>query len=260
MRKATLLAFAALALFAFGGFASSAMAEEADQNSPSILVLEGTPAELEGHFETHKGETPELITLSNKNTLSATRALALLKNCKAITGFPSDTNLCEPVVIDFNGVKQEKVNCRSENTKGEKDPIETVLATLDLHLAAATILPSGELVPMLLARLLGMSGLSGEENLKLVCGVIKIEVKGVFACLLLPGLKIIAAGGNIEILCKVNTTSHDPEEDMCEILCEPWGSGFPIGVLADLDGKTFEDAAELLHLLGTLNKSIFIDD
>ena len=78
----------------------------------------------------------------------------------------------------------------------------------------------------------------------------KIQVTGTIACLLLPGLENVPVGGIVSILCKVNTTTHDPEIGHCEpiALCEVFGG--PIEALADFNGKTFEHVWELLHLEG----------
>ena len=43
----------------------------------------------------------------------------------------------------------------------------------------------------------------------------------------------------------------------CNVLCLDFGA---LGLLASLNGKTFEHAWELIHLEGELNKDIFIDD
>ena len=89
--------------------------------------------------------------------------------------------------------------------------------------------------------------------------MIKVQLKGTIACLLLPGLENIPVGGIVSILCKVSS-SHDPEIGHCEpiALCEVFGG--PIEALADFNGKTFEHVWWLLHLEGTLNKDIYIDD
>jgi hypothetical protein len=246
-----------LALCAFGAFAASS-ALATDANSPSILVLEGGKAtELEGTFKS-EGTTTKLIQLNGEKTLESTGAETKLKNCKEISGLPSDTNLCEPVAIVFTGNKQAGANCRSENSKGEKDAIETVLALLDLHLAAEESLEGSaemKLQPLLLARILGTAK---EEELSYVCGLVKIQVKGVLACLLLPGLATVAAGGKYEIVCAVDKTTHDPITGHCETLCEIGGKA--IGMEADLNGKEFKDAWWELNLKGSLNKSTFIDD
>jgi hypothetical protein len=259
MRKAKLLGLTVLALFAFGAFAASGAyaVEKEEENNPRILVLEGKASELKG---TLKGTKAKLIQLNGEKTIEAAEASLLLENCEIIIGNEKDTNLCKDVPLHFTGVKQELVACRSENAKGEKDPVETVLELLDLHMAAG----GSPLGPLLLMRVLGTAL---EEEVILNCGGVKIQLKGVkegeknkagaVVCTLSPGLVNIPTTTNIAVLCKVNATTHDEEPPSCSILCSDFGT---LGLEADLDGKTFKDAAESIHLEGTLNKDIFIDD
>jgi hypothetical protein len=259
MRKFKLLGLMVLALFAFGAFAASgAYATEAEEsNNPRILVLEGEASALEG---TLTGGEALLIQLNGEKTIKAVEESLLLKGCENLTGNVKDTNLCKDVPLHFTGVKQGLVACRSENAKGEKDAVETVLTLLDLHMAAG----GSPLGPLILARVLG-TGL--EEEVLLNCGGVKIQVKGVkegeknkagvIACTFGPGLVNIPTTTKVEALCKVNGTTHDEEPPSCSILCTDFGS---TGLEADLDGKTFKDAAENIHLEGTLTKDIFIDD
>jgi hypothetical protein len=255
MHKLKLLCLTALALFAFGAFAASAFAEE-----PAILVAEGKVSELTASLKqsTAEGKTIQLIQLSGEKTISAKEAVATLKNCKEITGKPADTNLCEDQVLEFKGVKQEEVACRSENAKGEKDAVETVLTLLDLHVVSQKD-SEGKLVPALQVRILGTAL---EEEVIFNCGTTKIQVKakegekraGVIECLFGPGLTTTK---KVEVLCKVNATTHDPERGTCEVLCTDFGA---VGLEANLDGKKFKDVWELIHLLGEFNKNVLIDD
>jgi hypothetical protein len=256
MHKFKLLYLTALALFAFGAFATSALAiEPEEENNPRVLVTEGKASEVKA---TLTGTNPQLIQLSGEKTISAKEVTAKLENCENIAGLEKDANLCKDQSIDFIGVKQGEVACRSENAKGEKDPVETVLALLDLH-ATAQKNTAGELVPALQARILGTAL---EEEVKFNCGTVKIQVKaksgttgaGVIECLVGPGLVVTS---KVEVLCKVNATTHDPERGTCNVLCEDFGT---VGLEADLNGTTFKDAWELIHLEGTTNKPIFIDD
>jgi hypothetical protein len=41
------------------------------------------------------------------------------------------------------------------------------------------------------------------------------------------------------------------------VLCSDFGT---VSLVADLDGKTFKDAAKLMPLLGETSKNVFIDD
>jgi hypothetical protein len=259
MRKFKLLGLMVLALFAFGAFAASGAyaVEKEEENNPRILVLEGKASELKG---TLKGTKAKLIQLNGEKTIEAAEASLLLENCEIIIGNEKDTNLCKDVPLHFSKVFQGLVACRSENAKGEKDPVETVLTLLDLHVAAG----GTPLEPRIVARVLGTAL---EEEVILNCGGVKIQVKGVkegeknkagaIACTLTPGLVNVPTTTNIVALCKVNETTHDEEPPACSVLCSDFGT---LGLEADLDGKTFKDAAENIHLEGTLNKDIFIDD
>jgi hypothetical protein len=255
MHKLKLLCLTALALFAFGAFAASAFAEE-----PAILVAEGKVSELTATLtqKTSEGKTIELIQLSGEKSVRAVEVVAAMKGCKNLGTNEKDANLCEDQTLTFTGVKQGEVTCRSENAKGEKDPVETVLTLLDLH-AVSEKNSEGKLVPAVQARILGTAL---EEEVKFNCGTVKLQVKakegetraGVIECLFGPGL---VTTKKVEVLCKVNSTTHDPERGTCEVLCTDFGT---VGFVAALDGKTFKDVWELVHLLGETNKNIFIDD
>jgi hypothetical protein len=258
MHKLKLLCLTALALFAFGAFAASAFATEAEEeNNPRILVTEGKASELEA---TLKGANPALIQLSGEKTIKATSVTATIKGCENLSGHEKDTNLCKDQSIDFTGVKQESVNCRSENAKGEKDPVETVLALLDLH-AVSQESTEKTLQPALQALVLGTAL---EEEVKFNCGTVKIQVKGktvegkakggVIECLVLPGL---VTTKKVEVLCKVNATTHDATVGTCKVLCTDFGA---LGLEADLNGTEFKDSWEEIHLEGETNKNIFIDE
>ena len=260
MRKVKLLGVMVLALFAVGAFtASSAFAVEDPFEKPEILVLAGTVEELKGVLT---GTNPELIQLSNANTIKATKAELLLNQlgkpeCKPLEGSTTDFNLCIDVPLHFTGVKQGAVACRSENNTGGKDPVETVLTLLNLHIGAE-LTAAKVLLPIIFAAILGTNL---EEEVKFNCGTLKSAVKGlgkgpgVINCLLLPGL--LENTKKIEILCKVDATTHDAEVGTCNILCLDFGV---LGILASLNGTAFEHAWELIHLEGELNKDIFIDD
>ena len=72
--------------------------------------------------------------------------------------------------LHFTGVKQGAVACRSENNKGEKEPVETVLTLLDLHIGAE-LTSGGVLQPVIFALVLGTAL---EEEVKFNCATVKI--------------------------------------------------------------------------------------
>ena len=123
MRRLKLLALAALALFAFGAMtASAALATETEP--PELLCLEAKCAkELVGKF---KGEGSTLFDLLTAGlSLVGTGVTATIegKLCVQINGVEEkDCSLWKDVPIDFTGVKNGKVACRSEATNGtDKD-------------------------------------------------------------------------------------------------------------------------------------------
>jgi hypothetical protein len=225
-----------------------APAANAEDGAPMGLLLENGVKGLTGEL---KGGVDRFVTLSGKE-VTDTSVTATLQNCKGFEGSEKDTNLCEGT-IDLLGVKQGKVLCRSENAKGEKDPIETILVAIDLELASGET-AAKTLVPLGLGKVLGQS--SGEEELKVNCGGVKDLVRGVLACELGPGLTNIATTEEGEIRCKFNNTTHDQEVPMCVRLCE-WLKEHPFeGNL----GAGFEDASIERTVKGKFNKDVFADD
>jgi hypothetical protein len=237
MRKLKLLGATVLALFAFGAFAASAFAE-----NPEILVLAGEAKEVEG---TLKSGTAELINLKGTKTSKAKEAQLLLKNCENLAGAVKDGNLCKDVPLTLSKYKLEETNCRSENNKGEKDPVETVLSLLDLHISSG----GTTLGPIILALVLG-TGL--EEEVRFVCGILKIKLTGVLSCPLSPGLKNTE---EVEIVCTVK--ANDPVIPACSVLCEEFGK---VQGLTATYGEEKLDAWLAVTLKGKLNKDVFIND
>ncbi len=247
MKRTPTAIVAALALCIVGALASPALAED---GQPALLLLSGNVTELEG---TMKGGGSTLETVGKK-TLASSAVEFTVKGCKELEGSKVDTSLCGPVTMKFTGVKKEETACRSESATGEKDPIETVLVSTDLHFAAEET-ASKELQPLALFKVLGQ--VSGESELTGNCGSIKVKVKGVLGCLMLPGLSSVAAGGELAIKCK--QSAGKSELGTCQKLCE-WLKEFLLE--STLNGKTFEGAAESAEAKGALSKErdIFLDD
>ncbi len=238
----------ALVLVALGGVAAQpALAED---GQPALLLLTGSATEIEGVL---KGSKSTLESTGKKAIVGAASEFAM-KGCKELEGSKADTSLCGPVQVKFTGTKKEETACRSESATGEKDPIETVLVSTDWHFASEET-SSKELKPLLLLKVLGQ--VSGESELIVVCGTVKVKVKGVVGCLLTPGLTNVAGGGELTLSCK--QSSGKAETGTCEKLCE-WGKEFPFE--ASLNGKTFEAAAESAEAKGAVSKEcdVFIDD
>ncbi len=238
----------ALALVALGALA--AQPAVAEDGQPALLLLSGNVTTMEG---TLKGGGATLESVGKK-TITGTAVEGTVKSCKELEKSATDTSLCGPVQLKFTGTKKEATACRSESATGEKDPTETILVSSDLHFASEET--SGkELQPLLLLKVLGQ--VSGESELIVVCGTVKVKVKGVLGCLLLPGLTNVAAGGSLELKCK--QSSGDSELGTCEKLCE-WVTEFPFE--ATLNGKTFECAALSATASGALSSKndLFLDD
>jgi hypothetical protein len=240
MHRSKLFGLALLALLVLGVVASASYAVE-----PQILVLTGKISELQATLKSTG--TAQLINLTGEKTIEAKGAEVKLKGCE---GTGTDTNLCNNVPITFTGVKQVGgPACRSEDKNGNKDPVETVLALLDLHLSSEKA-TKGELQALLLARVLGL-GKEVEEEVKFVCGLLKIKVTGVVACLLVTK----ESGAAVEVKCSVNA-SHDKEIGTCEVLCDEFGK--VLGLTGEYGSEKL-DAWESITLEGKPSSDIVVD-
>ena len=247
MKVVKLWILAAMAMMAFG--AVGAAVASAEDGPPEILCfVKGCIKELETTF---KGEASFLSDLAGL-TITSTSAKTTVAGCKELTGSEGkDGNLCTNQTILFEGTESKKAKC---NTPG--DAAGVVLVKLDLHLAAELNAAKTELEPLLLSRILNAKEEFGPIIIECALGTIKLEVKGTAPCLLLPGLTLIAVTTELEVSCKINTTTHDPETGECELLCE-WLKEAPFqSKLA----AAFEDAAMNIKLKGKFQKEIFIDD
>ena len=251
MRRFKQLA-AALAIAALASAAGASVAGAESDGQPAGLVLEGEAKEL--RFEgSEASQKVALSTLGGKEISSEGLAFSG-SECTTLEGKVKDTNACHKGTLTFTHAKQGKVLCRSENAKGEKDPIETILTGGEGRLAAEKS-TSGVLQPLLV---LTVAGIAGEVELTINCGGVKDEVKGKIGCLALPGLKEIVKGEKIEVLCKTKSAG-DQETGACEepkATCEELAKN-PLE--ANL-GAGFEMAAKAFHLNVTANNNVFIDD
>jgi hypothetical protein len=247
MRRLELLMQAMLATLAFGAVVSTIASAEDGQ--PALLIEGGAATTLKGTF---KGGAWTLSTLAGKE-LTGTGVTATVAGCTALEGKEKDTSSCAQTTVDLAGVKAAGTGCRSENSKGEKDPVETVLVLLVSRRAAGV--KGAELSPLIVLTVLGIAG---ESELTWVCGILKDKLKGLIACLLAPGLKQVAAGGIFEVLCKAKSAG-DPEEEECtqtaaickELKEKPFESNL---------GAGFEMTVLLVHLEGSFNLGVFVDD
>lgn len=222
-------------------------AANAEDGSPAILCLTaGCVKELTASV---KGGPVVTETLSGLLVESAT-AESTVSKCEPVAGTEEkDVSLCKDVTLVLRGVKTKGANCNTEGD--EKGVIKTFI---DLHLAAGLNLGQTELVPLGLGKVLNAK--LEAVAVKVKCGLITVEVKGTFGCLVPPGLTNIAAGTVLEVTCKMNQTTHDIEIGKCELLCQ-WLEEDPF--LMKL-GSSFEDAAKQFTMTGSANKDVFVDD
>jgi hypothetical protein len=244
MRLIKMLAFAAFAMFAFSAVGAAVAGAEADKEPPKLLCLVANCAET--NSITLKGEKSSLTTLAGKELIGTSVETTIKpKTCTDLTNEGKDCTLWKDIPIVFQGVKSGTSSCKTEGAKvaGEVESL------LDLHMAAEKEATSGELQPLLLAKVLNKEL---KEGLFITCGVLKDEVKGTIGCLMI-GLKNVTAE---TLTCKFNATTHDKESGTCELLCEqlekdPFTSNL---------GGGAEDAWMTIELKGEFAKDIFIDD
>jgi hypothetical protein len=248
MKQLKLMMLAMLALMALGAVASTAAMAE----TPAILVLEGkvTGLEFKG------GEATAATALSTKNKeITGEGLTASLKGCTELEKKEKDTNSCSEGLLTFTKTKQGAVACRSENEAGVKDAIETILVKVSTLLADEKS-TTKVLEPLIIFTVFGVDG----KELIINCGAVKEKIHGKIGCLLLEGLKEIVVGGTLSVLCKTKEKGVQ-ETGTCEetkAICEELAAN---PLLAALDGKTFESAAQTAHLLNlTANLNVFIDD
>ncbi len=123
----------ALALLALGVLAGlGAQAALAEDGQPALLLLSGNVTELEG---TLKGGSWTLESVGKKS-FKGTAVEGTFRNCKELEKSKVDTSLCGPVQLKYTSFKKEETACRSESATGEKDPVETVLVSTDVHFAS----------------------------------------------------------------------------------------------------------------------------
>jgi hypothetical protein len=238
MRQSRVWGIILLSSLVFGtGMVSMAMGD------PVILVL---PGEKAGELVFTATAGAVIIEDSSGRIISCLTATASA-TLMAISGNDADAEL-GAVNVSCKASKKEKVACRSENSKGEKDPVETILINAGLITAkteSATKEVQGGLVFLL------------KENLLINCGAVKQEVKGSWECSMSPVLTEVAAGGNIEIFCsqgkgKQKSGTCLASKAACEDLTKN-------PLLASFSGS-FLGAGVEMQLKGSFNKMVFIDD
>ncbi len=234
MRRLRLLGLALVAILAPGVIAcASALAVE-----PGILFLAGEVAPVTytasgGPIVYRPAGGGEIICQKEEEKGSLGTAGAT----HAILG---------TATIDYKECKQVKekteISCRSENTKGEKDPAGVFLATYDVHLIDV-LTATGVLEPGIAYILL--------EVEKLVCGLAIIEVKGVF-----KGLVLVASLVNDGTVATLDFVAAGEKCDSSDKLCEELNM-LPAQIKV---GKEFENVSLEGTLSVTFAKMVLFDD
>jgi hypothetical protein len=244
VRKMKLLKLIGLTFSVTLGLCTIAIVSAAAE--PLILSL---PGELiEGTQFTGSGLTVTFEANSLK-TLKCTSSKSN-SSLKGVSGKSADSNEAA-ATLDLAGCKEEKVNCRSENEKGEKDPIETILLRYTVRVAAERS-ETKELEAILVATLL--PEVKGSQ--RFVCGTLKHEIRGAVPCLIAPDLKELFGGESFSVSCKQAVSLQETgtclePAAVCEKLAKE-----PLEL--NLTGK-FEPAGEEIHETLSADQMIFID-
>jgi len=224
----------------------------ASAEPPVILTLEGKISELAAEPKGGEAEF-ETVGATTLTASSVVCSIGAFKNSPIEAEKDANSGLAH---CDFTGVKKGAVACRSETTGGTKDPVETMLVLFGLRSAATEAAVGGALLPLLIELVLGSEGEEG--GLTVNCGAVKDKIKGKLGCLLLPGLKQLAAGAALEIVCKREKPGKQvvgtclTELEWCAKLAnEP--------LEADFSGVFARTALEM-RLEVKFNKDIFVDD
>jgi hypothetical protein len=220
-----------------------AMAGPTLANPPVVLVLSGEKvAELT--FSGEGGGT--IVEDASLRTVEVTK-IKEAATFVAAAGKEADSERGE-ALLTFEGWKQGAIACRSENAKGEKDPVETVL--LRVKLLVGNEESSSKTLESIVAYVL-------EAPFVLNCGGVKTETKGAWPCLATPTLSELAAGGSVEVRCAqkegVQSTGKCVEsKETCETLASN-------PLLSNLGGK-FEVAGVGATVKGTFNRMVTVSD
>jgi hypothetical protein len=234
LRMLGLMLLAALTLGAFA--AATASAEE-----PGILPVLGAKSE-KVELKAAEGKTPKLATPAG--TITCTKLAPTTANAEG-----AHINLYKDVTLDFESCVEtkgeSKLECRSENSKGEKDALGTILVLADFHLV--DLLNKTALEPGIEVILLNAS-LEGAE-LKIKCGIGNVLVKGVVKGL----IKVATLTADVKAATLEFPTSLPCDTN--DTLCKSLESTF----LANFAG-TFENATQTVTVPITTNTEVLFDD
>jgi hypothetical protein len=236
MKRVRLLGLALLAIFALGVIAAAT----ASATEAGILPLGASFVQA----PILKGTGGEGVLLSGTTKIKCVKLKA-----EATLGAAGATHINLGVgTLDFEGCKVVKgaseIACKSEG-----DETEIILLKVDVHLLNV-LTASKELEPGVGVKLL--------ENLKLLCGILKIEIKGTAIGLVLdPEGKLIKDTEKIELHFVHEGEKCDTEPAADFKLCLAW----QLDTLLAKIGTNFELAGEeILVPLATTNEMFLVDD
>jgi hypothetical protein len=237
MKRVRLLGLALLAVFALGVIAAAtASATEAgilplEKTFKAAPILKGT------------GGASTFTVLPSGSVIPCEKV-----KVEATLGAAGETHINLGVgTLDVEGCKiikgESKIACNSPG-----DAAEVVLLKVDIHLL--NVLKEKELEPGIGIKLL--------ENLKLTCGLLKIEIKGTAIGLVLdPEGLLVKDTEKIELHFFTGGEKCDPEPAADFKLCLAWQLDTLLGKI----GAGFEVAHEVTLIpLATTNEMFLVDD
>ncbi len=245
MRQLRLLMLFFSAAFALGGLAAAT----ASATEPGFLTLGGValaePIQLTGLGK-------EVITFSSAAGISIKCAEVHIE--KGELGEKGQTHInLGKATLNFLKCEQDrekvKTSCRSENTKGEKDPAGTILVAVDFHLV--DLLVETKLEPGIAIILLEPAG-TAFGTIKVVCGVGIVELRGVAKGLVIvSSLTEDVTTGSLHFL---------PGADKCDTsdaLCLKYETEHPFEIKFR---KIFEAESMEALIPFTLSQMVLVDD
>ena len=216
MRRVKLLGLALMAVFAFGVvIAATASAEEKEPAGLLFLPKEEGPVTL-------KGEGGE-VKLSSAGLLKVTITCTKVKTEGTSNAGEKLHITLATLTIDYEGCTlNNKINCSSENIKGEKDPAKTILQiSVDTDLHFVSLESGGKLVKGVIIGLLELVEGAKKLDLTLNCGGVKV--------LILGAVFLEAAGGSAteevkEVKIKDTPLKCDEKDKLCKEELAKWGA------------------------------------
>jgi hypothetical protein len=237
MKRLRIIGLAAFAVCMFAAVGPSGAGAEA------LLLVLGSEAVSGLEYTGNGGEA--ILEDDGKKTIVCKEVNATATFVEK-SGKPADSEQGK-ADINFRKCKKEKINCRSEISETEKDPVETILVDPGLIGSAGT---KGTELRYELVNLLS-------QTLLINCGGVKEEVKGSVACVVTPSLAEVEAGVTVTITCtqekgkQVSGACVEPAKACEDLKNNPF--------LANLGGG-FKSAGELVTVKGSFNKMITLDD